>query len=558
MYRRATAESQAEDEQLRDMMQILLLAQQSTNTRLERLEDQTLAEEMQETSPIISQSPNLDPDSHATTRKLRAGHRRNRSSRVIFDIAANTEISNVLSGSAQRTSTLLNTKIYQQADFGESQRRTWSCISDQRHSVTQSNELLQAWTDQNDPAPPYILSWHEDYGENGRMITNLPGTIKGEAGEKERDSDDILDDIPIATAPTSRTRKLHNAFAINTEVPGRPYAQKPPADRSSHSPAPTKPLPTALFGGNPQLQISYRHNAKLVEPSILSRENAVENAHATITPDALGSLLLHVIYGSSIMFVDIAPCKNAVEVHRKVVKTALYPAFGDVDIYGLWILDAEDSDPKYAQSFTDEDLSTMRSDPPASRGQLILRRNNHAIHYTLELEITALAQLKKIAEVPSTSQPPSILNFKTVASSRVRQVARVHRKPTRGIIEHLHQGSTTLVSIMSIADTSDREQTSIVENGLQAANKVSRALTSNEPVYVEAIYEYHAGDSAALNFSQGDIIQVIEVLESGWWHGVRNDSDGARGWFPSNYCKLIDSLHNENELEERENIPKNT
>ena len=39
-----------------------------------------------------------------------------------------------------------------------------------------------------------------------------------------------------------------------------------------------------------------------------------------------------------------------------------------------------------------------------------------------------------------------------------------------------------------------------------------------------------------MSFRQGDIIQVITQLESGWWDGVIN---GVRGWFPSNYCAVV-------------------
>ncbi|KAK8046427.1 RasGEF domain-containing protein [Apiospora saccharicola] len=41
-----------------------------------------------------------------------------------------------------------------------------------------------------------------------------------------------------------------------------------------------------------------------------------------------------------------------------------------------------------------------------------------------------------------------------------------------------------------------------------------------------------------LSFHEGDVIQVITQLESGWWDGVIN---GVRGWFPSNYCQTITS-----------------
>ena len=55
--------------------------------------------------------------------------------------------------------------------------------------------------------------------------------------------------------------------------------------------------------------------------------------------------------------------------------------------------------------------------------------------------------------------------------------------------------------------------------------------------YVRALYDYDADDQTSLSFRQGDIIQVLTQLESGWWDGVIH---GYRGWFPSNYCEAVD------------------
>jgi son of sevenless-like protein len=55
-------------------------------------------------------------------------------------------------------------------------------------------------------------------------------------------------------------------------------------------------------------------------------------------------------------------------------------------------------------------------------------------------------------------------------------------------------------------------------------------------MYVRALYDYTADDRTSLSFRQGDTIQVITQLASGWWDGVIN---GVRGWFPSNYCAVI-------------------
>ena len=55
-------------------------------------------------------------------------------------------------------------------------------------------------------------------------------------------------------------------------------------------------------------------------------------------------------------------------------------------------------------------------------------------------------------------------------------------------------------------------------------------------LFVRALYDYEADDRTSLSFHEGDVIQVITQLESGWWDGVSN---GVRGWFPSNYCQII-------------------
>lgn len=55
-------------------------------------------------------------------------------------------------------------------------------------------------------------------------------------------------------------------------------------------------------------------------------------------------------------------------------------------------------------------------------------------------------------------------------------------------------------------------------------------------LYVRALYDYASDDRTSLSFQQGDTIQVLTQLTSGWWDGVIND---VRGWFPSNYCVVV-------------------
>lgn len=74
----------------------------------------------------------------------------------------------------------------------------------------------------------------------------------------------------------------------------------------------------------------------------------------------------------------------------------------------------------------------------------------------------------------------------------------------------------------------------------------SGTVVSPGGMYVRALYDYDADDRTSLSFRQGDIIQVITQLESGWWDGVIN---GVRGWFPSNYCAVVERPSDEGEDE---------
>ncbi|KAI4628443.1 hypothetical protein J4E83_002993 [Alternaria metachromatica] len=65
---------------------------------------------------------------------------------------------------------------------------------------------------------------------------------------------------------------------------------------------------------------------------------------------------------------------------------------------------------------------------------------------------------------------------------------------------------------------------------------MSFGTTDAGGMYVRALYDYQADDRTSLSFRTGDIIQVITQLESGWWDGVIH---GVRGWFPSNYCAVV-------------------
>ena len=56
--------------------------------------------------------------------------------------------------------------------------------------------------------------------------------------------------------------------------------------------------------------------------------------------------------------------------------------------------------------------------------------------------------------------------------------------------------------------------------------------------FCRARYDYRSADVAtpSLSFRRGDIIEVLNRLETGWWDGLLGEQ---RGWFPSNYVEVI-------------------
>lgn len=66
-----------------------------------------------------------------------------------------------------------------------------------------------------------------------------------------------------------------------------------------------------------------------------------------------------------------------------------------------------------------------------------------------------------------------------------------------------------------------------------------------QPFFVRALFDFQGSDASSLSFRRGDIIEVLNTLESGWWDGLLDDE---RGWFPSNYVQAISDAEADQEL----------
>src|SRR5947207_94245 len=66
----------------------------------------------------------------------------------------------------------------------------------------------------------------------------------------------------------------------------------------------------------------------------------------------------------------------------------------------------------------------------------------------------------------------------------------------------------------------------------------SRSYSSSSPkqtqLRVRALFDWDADDDTCLPIRRGQIIRVLNKLDSGWWDGVI-DATGDRGWFPFNF-----------------------
>lgn len=116
---------------------------------------------------------------------------------------------------------------------------------------------------------------------------------------------------------------------------------------------------------------------------------------------------------------------------------------------------------------------------------------------------------------PNTNGVFSAAAFQYIEEPPLRE------EPSRDALHILHQRSEGSPLIK-------RSQTTGMNGHL--------GTTAPPSMYVRALYDYESDDHTSLSFRQGDTIQVITQLASGWWDGIIN---GVRGWFPSNYCAII-------------------
>ena len=131
------------------------------------------------------------------------------------------------------------------------------------------------------------------------------------------------------------------------------------------------------------------------------------------------------------------------------------------------------------------------------------------------------------------TEPPAAST--SVSASSTRPASRSRRSSTAQ--------TNRPVSRQTGHEQSTRRQRSNTQTSVTSPYQGS--IASPPGMYVRALYDYEADDQTSLSFRQGDFIQVITQLESGWWDGFMEVTRGdgqvkeMRGWFPSNYCAVV-------------------
>jgi len=98
--------------------------------------------------------------------------------------------------------------------------------------------------------------------------------------------------------------------------------------------------------------------------------------------------------------------------------------------------------------------------------------------------------------------------------------------------------TTTATSVNPFGETTNGAVTSNSAHASVASATTSQLSISSsmdsKRLSVKALYDHEAEEEDELNFKAGDIVEVVEKLEGGWWRG---SCRGKEGLFPSNYVK---------------------
>mmetsp|Transcript_6365 Transcript_6365/g.15375 ORF Transcript_6365/g.15375 Transcript_6365/m.15375 type:complete len:376 (-) Transcript_6365:177-1304(-) len=192
-----------------------------------------------------------------------------------------------------------------------------------------------------------------------------------------------------------------------------------------------------------------------------------------------------------------------------------------------------------------DDLSQLFEDYVNYREQLL----DHYIHYVIDMQV----EVFNLAAVKSEDIEKIVGNLKKVPTSAPKDLqlkVEIMKKGIREFEEHMGSHPTSPTPSLSDAKNKPIEEVTRYyknppfdtrypfemrhKNYAPSAEKYEMNKLKN---YEIAVYGYHARQDDELSFKPGDLIEVLEIREGGWWLGLIGSSVSRTGLFPCNYTQ---------------------
>ncbi|XP_005936885.1 GRB2-related adapter protein 2b [Haplochromis burtoni] len=146
----------------------------------------------------------------------------------------------------------------------------------------------------------------------------------------------------------------------------------------------------------------------------------------------------------------------------------------------------------------------------------------------------------------SVRHPADVQHFRVMRDSRGQYYLWSEKFPSLNqLVEYYKKKSISKQSLLLLKETQKEERGDsnkllpphpIFPRSDRAPSPAPRQRKTSHTTQVRALYDFKAEEADELEFSAGDIIEVLEVSDQTWWKGQLR---GKKGLFPSNYTKPI-------------------
>ena len=152
---------------------------------------------------------------------------------------------------------------------------------------------------------------------------------------------------------------------------------------------------------------------------------------------------------------------------------------------------------------------------------------------------------QRLAQSWSNDRPKLLHSLNLPSGSEGSFETRVSRE-----VQAEHHGSFAPLEMEASSIDTARENSCQIDSIEHCSVANAMSSSASKVLYMRALYDFTSverhGRRVELELQKGDIVAVIQQLDSGWWDGIVN---GIRGLFPSNYCEIIAEPEASNEFD---------